>query len=56
MVIPRTSGENNNALINDRVSRAMAGRSHKSFFFSMRCKKDPIFQYSIIPSFSASGG
>jgi len=26
MVIPRTSEKNNNAQINDRVSRAMAGR------------------------------
>jgi hypothetical protein len=30
MVIPRTSEKNNNAQINDRVSRAMAGRSHES--------------------------
>jgi len=30
MVIPRTSDKNNNAQINDRVSRAMAGRSHES--------------------------
>jgi hypothetical protein len=51
MVIPRTSKNNNNAQINDRVSRAMAGRSHESQCFSMRCKKDPIFQYSIVPSF-----
>jgi len=28
MVILRTSEKNNNAKINERVSRAMAGRSH----------------------------
>jgi len=35
---------------------SMMGLSHKSYFFPMRCKKDPIFQYSIVPSFSAYGG
>jgi hypothetical protein len=28
--------KNNNAQINDRVSRAMAGRSHEPYFFSTR--------------------
>jgi hypothetical protein len=51
MVKPMTTEKNNNALINDRVSRALAGRSHESLCFSMRRKKDPIFQHSIVPSF-----
>ena len=29
----------------------MIGLSHESQCFSMRCNKDPIFQYSIFPSF-----
>jgi len=36
MVILKTSVENNRAQINDRVSRAMAGRSHEPYYFSTR--------------------
>jgi hypothetical protein len=36
MVIPRTSGKNNNVQINDRVSKAMVGRSHEPYYFSTR--------------------
>jgi hypothetical protein len=35
MDILRISEIKNNAQINDMVSRAMAGRSHKSYFFSI---------------------
>jgi hypothetical protein len=36
MVIPRTPEKNTNAQITDRVSRAMAGRSHEPYYFSTR--------------------
>ena len=36
MVIPKTSVKTNNAQIIDRVSRAMAGRSHEPYYFSTR--------------------
>jgi hypothetical protein len=53
MVIPRTFEKNNDAQINDRVSRAMAGRSHEQYYFSTRWNTNvpniPSFHYSIIP-------
>jgi hypothetical protein len=36
MSIPRASAKNNNSQINDRVSRAMTGRSHEPYYFSTR--------------------
>jgi hypothetical protein len=48
MGIPKTSVKNNNAEIIDRVSRAMAGRSHEPCYFSNRWNTDdpniPSFQ------------
>jgi hypothetical protein len=53
MVLPTTSGKNNNVQINDRVSRAMAGRSHEPYYFSTRWNTNgpniPLFHCSIIP-------
>jgi hypothetical protein len=53
IVMPRTSGKDNNAQINDRVSKAMAGRSHEPYYFSTRWKTNgpniPSFHCSIIP-------
>jgi hypothetical protein len=58
MVIPRTSEKNNNVQINDRVSRAMAGRSHEPYYFSTRWNTHgpniPSFLCSIIPLDSES--
>ena len=52
-VIPRTSKENNNAQINDKVSRAMTGRSHEPYYFSTKWNTNgpnvPSFHCSIIP-------
>jgi hypothetical protein len=51
-VILRTSEKNNNARINDGVSMAMAGRSHKSFFFQCDAKIDIHF---FVPCFLSGG-
>jgi hypothetical protein len=53
MVIPRTSGKNNNAQTYDREAKAMAGRSHEPYYFSTRWNTGvpniPLFHCSIIP-------
>jgi len=55
MVIPRASEKSNNSQINGSVSRAMAGRSHESYYFSTRWNTNgpniPSFHHSIVPLF-----